>query len=789
MAKLHHQQKIVVDKVSFKAITLFKKKTLGIGSYGKVCQAKCDDLLCAAKLMHETLFDPTNQHLVVPEKEHRLPIRRFEKECGYLNTVRHPNIVQCLCIFEDPDTGLPVLLMELMDDSLTHFLDTSPRPVPYNVQVSICHDITLALSHLHSNGIVHRDLSSNNVLLIGSIRAKLSDFGMAKLGDISHTFTMCPGTDVYMPPESVDDNPLYTEKIDCFSFGVIVVQILTRQFPKPDDRYKLIELYHPEVHGRKVKVCIPEVDRRQNHISIIDQKHPLLQVALDCLKDGYEDRPSAQQLCKKMSALKSSPEYEKSRLSVNQASIVEQERKTELEKEVITLKKQHDQEVKSLRKTVIIQERSLEEKDENIAQLLEERYTVLLQKDEVISNSEETIQQLRQELQQCMEEMQKLQKENEEIKERQERQLGRLRHQLEVSEHSRTEIERQFHELDQDQPQRLMNQPPMTPVEVRGEFERRTTSTIKIKWAKGRRAPCKMSGTFSAALLANTVYVLPPDKIIYAYSENTFTWSKFASCPVSDCPLVIVKSLLTLIGGICNDQCISKVLSLTGEGAGRRWSQEFPSMPTKRYGMAALSAGIALIVAGGIGNDYTVLMVVEILNTETNQWSTAANLPCPITYSIATVCDGQVYVLGGEDRELEPTKAVYTCKLTSLLKSTNPKSVTGRFRDTLRRSNKPKVWSQVSDLPVVYPSCAFLHGCLLAIGGRESDLSPTTAIHAYAESTNTWEVISHMAIPRCNCLAAVLSDSQLMVVGGVIDKIQTKTDRVEMGAVIKLVIA
>ena len=43
----------------FKSIQLFKKETLGIGSYGKVCQAKCDNLPCAAKIIHETLFDPT----------------------------------------------------------------------------------------------------------------------------------------------------------------------------------------------------------------------------------------------------------------------------------------------------------------------------------------------------------------------------------------------------------------------------------------------------------------------------------------------------------------------------------------------------------------------------------------------------------------------------------------------------------------------------------------------------------------------------------------------------------
>ena len=127
-----------------------------------------------------------------------------------MSTIRHPNIVQCLGMHQDPETGLPVLLMELMDESLTHYLERSTRLIPYNVQVNLSHDVTLALSFLHSNGITHRDLSSNNVLLIQDIRAKVADFGMARLCDLNPqtnypTCTVCPGTDVYMPPEAVQD--------------------------------------------------------------------------------------------------------------------------------------------------------------------------------------------------------------------------------------------------------------------------------------------------------------------------------------------------------------------------------------------------------------------------------------------------------------------------------------------------------------------------------------------------------------------------------------------------------
>ena len=144
--------------------------------------------------------------------------------------MRHPNIILYLGMHQDGDTGLPVLLMELMDESLTHFLESSTQPIPYHIQVNICYDIALALLFLHSNKIIHRDLSCNNVLLRGNILAKVTDFGMARLGDninphATHfTSTTCPGTDVYMPPEAVQDKAAYNEKIDCFSFGVIILQ-------------------------------------------------------------------------------------------------------------------------------------------------------------------------------------------------------------------------------------------------------------------------------------------------------------------------------------------------------------------------------------------------------------------------------------------------------------------------------------------------------------------------------------------------------------------------------------
>jgi len=186
----------------YEIIQIIKTSSLGVGSYGAVCRAVCNELPCAAKILHPTLFETHDPGA-------RKIMERFEQECQFLNGIRHPHIVQYLGVSRDPDSGLLVLLMELMDSSLTRFLEQSEEPLPFHVQVGLCHDIALALTYLHSNGIIHRDLSSNNVLLIGSgYRAKVTDFGMSKLADVNPRMTpmtMCPGTLAYMPPEALDD--------------------------------------------------------------------------------------------------------------------------------------------------------------------------------------------------------------------------------------------------------------------------------------------------------------------------------------------------------------------------------------------------------------------------------------------------------------------------------------------------------------------------------------------------------------------------------------------------------
>ena len=290
----------------YRSFHINKSQPLGHGSYGAVYKAKCDQLPCAAKLLHPTILDPADPGA-------GKIMQRFQQECSFLENIRHPNIVQYLGVTRDPKSRLPVLLMELLDESLTKLLEHSQQSLAYHVQVDICHDIALAVAYLHSNDIIHRDLSSNNVLIMAKSRAKVTDFGMSKLAGAAPRMTpltMCPGTLAYMPPEALDEPPIYTKKLDCFSEGVIMIQVCTRLWPEPGPRTTTIPF--PASPTGSIQMPVLEPERRKNHIDIIDCGHGLVPIAIDCLHYQENERPSSDKLCHRLADLKETSEYRES---------------------------------------------------------------------------------------------------------------------------------------------------------------------------------------------------------------------------------------------------------------------------------------------------------------------------------------------------------------------------------------------------------------------------------------------------------------------------------------------
>ena len=196
-----------------------------------------------------------------------------------------------------------------------------------------------------------------------------------------------------------------------------------------------------------------------------------------------------------------------------------------------------------------------------------------------------------------------------------------------------------------------------------------------------------------------------------------------------------------------------------------------------------VATGTALIVAGGYYNKFQTLKTVEVLDTKIRQWYVATDLPEHVAYSSLTLCGELLYLLGGFNKDSVPTSLVYSCSLSSLLLSIGSRILGGQFESTLTRSNKGSPWNKVADLPATFSTSVTLHGQLLAIGGKDSKYKFSTTVYMYQPSTDSWEVVSHLKSPRAGCLATVLPDNQLMLVGGYTTG-NKKCDSVEFGRVI-----
>ena len=120
---------------------------------------------------------------------------------------------------------------------------------------------------------------------------------------------------------------------------------------------------------------------------------------------------------------------------------------------------------------------------------------------------------------------------------------------------------------------------------------------------------------------------------------------------------------------------------------------------------------MALIVAEGEGKSGKALTTVEVMNTDTLQWSRASDLPEPLWRSLPAFCGSQLYIVGGVSVS-RPSKSVYTCSIMALLQSCQ------LAFPGIDVSSPIEVWNQISDIPIMGPTCASFHGQLMLVGGE-----------------------------------------------------------------------
>ena len=278
-----------------KGVVSLNRKELGRGAYGKVYEVKYCEMICAAKEIHSILIED------VGEVERRQTIESFLQECRQCSMFRHPNVIQFLGVYYPSEAGganssmqLPVMVMEMMADSLTSFVDKHKK-IPVYIKYSIVHDVSLGLCYLHNHDppIVHRDLSPNNVLLTAHHVAKISDLGVAKVikADSRTTMTKVPGTVDFMPPETLARSPVYGPPMDVFSFAGIVLHIFNQQWPSPTEAIQF------DSKTRKM-VALSEVERRQQYLNkMIGEAEMLRPLVEECLDYDPTVRPTITTIC------------------------------------------------------------------------------------------------------------------------------------------------------------------------------------------------------------------------------------------------------------------------------------------------------------------------------------------------------------------------------------------------------------------------------------------------------------------------------------------------------------
>ena len=271
----------------------------------------------------------------------------------------------------------------------------------------------------------------------------------------------------------------------------------------------------------------------------------------------------------------------------------------------------------------------------------------------------------------------------------------------------------------------------------------RKQNDLVLKWEKRTKVKCIYGMVRGAACVMGAVAYFNPGGTysVYYFNCRKKQWGELPECHKSGSTMVVINDLLTTVGGSNSN----KLFSFSDGG----WEEKFPPMSTKRDYPAAVCTGRHVVVAGG-HNDGEDLPTVEVMDTNTRQWSTAASLPRGITWASMTVCGDTLYLLGDD------TPEVHYCSLQTLLQSCQAPGL----------SREASVWMRLQDLPVRQSTAATLCGELISVGGYDKDNQDVDSVYHYDSATSTWNVIGQMPSKNAGTLIATLPGDELIVVTG-----------------------
>ncbi|CAK4677089.1 hypothetical protein LEN26_005892 [Aphanomyces euteiches] len=148
--------------------------------------------------------------------------------------IQHPNIVKFLGFFITQEHGLCCISEYMEGKTLRHLLNNKRQTLSWpKEKITIAMDIAAALVYMHSLNprLIHRNIKAEKVLLTNRREAKLSGFGCARDRTFENTMTAGVGDIQWSAPELLQDGEDYDEKVDVYSFGVMLTELDTREIP------------------------------------------------------------------------------------------------------------------------------------------------------------------------------------------------------------------------------------------------------------------------------------------------------------------------------------------------------------------------------------------------------------------------------------------------------------------------------------------------------------------------------------------------------------------------------
>ncbi|KAL9261467.1 putative serine/threonine-protein kinase CST [Drosera capensis] len=225
-------------------------------------------------------------------------VKEWNAEVNLLGKFSHPNLVKLIGYCTE-ERELLLVYEYLPKGSLeNHLFKKHVEPPPWGLRMKIAMDAARGLYFLHTteNTVIYRDFKPSNILLDQDFNAKLSDFGLARLGPAngsSHVTTQAVGTYGYAAPEYISTGHLYV-KSDVYGFGVVLLEILTGlkayDLDRPTAQINLVKLHRPILVDRnKLKKII---DPRLSDNYPPEGAQKLAQLIYRCLENDPRHRPA-----------------------------------------------------------------------------------------------------------------------------------------------------------------------------------------------------------------------------------------------------------------------------------------------------------------------------------------------------------------------------------------------------------------------------------------------------------------------------------------------------------------